>query len=172
VQWWRVNHPYWFIAVCGLAIALCGLILPIYGSGAAETSAAIGGQGPLAWYYLPLKFVSLLATFLTGLPGGIFAPALSLGAGVGSWFVPLFSHAFEIKILAIGMVAMLAAVTRAPITSSIIMIEMTDGHAMVISTLAAAMVASSVARIYRTNLYHDLAAGILKQMAVNPGSKH
>ncbi|WP_283151315.1 chloride channel protein [Silvimonas soli] len=161
----RVAHPYWFIALCGLAIALCGLILPIFGSGADETSRAISGHGLLAWYYLPLKFVSLLATFLTGLPGGIFAPSLALGAGVGSWFAPLFGDAIHIKILAIGMVAMLAAVTRAPITSAIIMIEMTDGHAMVISTLAAAMVASSVARIYRTNLYHDLAANILKQMA-------
>ncbi|MBB5191932.1 H+/Cl- antiporter ClcA [Silvimonas terrae] len=169
---WRHMHPYWFIAICGLAIALCGLVLPIYGSGADETSRAIGGQGPLVWYYLPLKFVSLLATFLTGLPGGIFAPSLALGAGVGSWFTPLFSHAIEIKLMAIGMVAMLAAVTRAPITSAIIMIEMTDGHAMVISTLAAAMVASSVARLYRTNLYHDLAANILKGMAVNSGSKH
>lgn len=111
----------------------------------------------MSFWYLPLKFIGLIATFLTGLPGGIFAPSLAMGAGLGSWFAPLFASGLHIKIVALGMVAMLAAVTRAPITSSIIMIEMTDGHAMVISMLGAAMIASAVARIYRTHLYHDLA---------------
>jgi len=115
----------------------------------------------MAWFYLPLKFTGLMATFLTGLPGGIFAPSLSLGAGLASWFAPLFSDDIHIKIIALGMVAMLAAVTRAPITSAIIMIEMTDGHAMVISTLGAAMIASGVARIFKTRLYHDLAIKFL-----------
>ena len=159
----RRTHPYWFIAACGLLIAACGLLVPVFGSGADETSAVISGHGHMAWYYLPLKFVSLLATFVTGLPGGVFAPSLALGAGVGSWFAPLFGADVQIKIVAIGMVAMLAAVTRAPLTSAIIMIEMTDGHAMVISTLAAAMIASNVARVFRVNLYHDLAARALLQ---------
>ncbi|KPC52119.1 chloride channel protein [Amantichitinum ursilacus] len=159
----RRQRPYLFIAACGLVIAACGLLVPVFGSGADETSHVIGGEGLMVWYYLPLKLLSLLATFITGLPGGVFAPALSLGAGVGSWFAPLFGADVQIKIVAIGMVAALAAVTRAPVTSAIIMIEMTDGHAMVISTLASAMIASNVARVFRVNLYHDLAARVLLQ---------
>ncbi|WP_051229261.1 chloride channel protein [Paludibacterium yongneupense] len=158
---WRQRHPYGFIAACGLLIALCGLALPIFGSGADETSRVIAGRGDLGAAYLPLKFVGLLATFLTGLPGGIFAPSLSLGAGLGSWVAPLFAPEVHIKIIALGMVAMLAGVTRAPITSAIIMIEMTDGHGMVISTLGAAMIAAGVARVFETRLYHDLAQKFL-----------
>ncbi|KAF0812387.1 H(+)/Cl(-) exchange transporter ClcA [Andreprevotia sp. IGB-42] len=157
VQTWRRNRPYLFIAGCGLLVAVCGLFAPIFGSGAEATSHAVASGQPLAWYYLPLKFVSLLGTFLTGLPGGIFAPSLAMGAGLGSWFAPWFEPALHTKLLAIGMAAMLAAVTRAPLTAAVIMMEMTDGHEMVISTLAAAMIAASVARLFRTHLYHDLA---------------
>ncbi|TJZ77569.1 chloride channel protein [Chitiniphilus eburneus] len=159
---WRLVHPYHFIAGCGLLIALCGLIAPIFGSGAEATSVAVASGHGLPWYYLPLKFIGLLATFLTGLPGGIFAPSLSLGAGIGSWFLPLFDSSIHVKLMAIGMAAMLAAVTRAPLTSAVILMEMTDGHAMVISTLAATMIAAAVARLFRTNLYHDLAERSLK----------
>ncbi|AXE29002.1 chloride channel protein [Chromobacterium phragmitis] len=157
----RSQYPYRFVALCGLAVALCGLVAPIYGSGALETSQVISGHGDMGLMYLPMKFIGLTATFLTGLPGGIFAPSLSLGAGLGSWFVPLFPADLNIKIVALGMVAMLAAVTRAPITSAIIMIEMTDGHVMVISMLGAAMIASGVASMFRTHLYQDLAKQFL-----------
>lgn len=153
----RRERPYIFIAACGLLIALCGMVLPIYGSGAHETSELISGHASMGFLYLPLKFASLIATFVTGLPGGIFAPSLAMGAGLGNSLAPLFVPDMHIKIIALGMVAMLAAVTRAPITSSIIMIEMTDGHAMVISILGAAMIAAAVAGIFRTHLYQDLA---------------
>lgn len=153
----RSEHPYRFIAACGLLIALCGLITPIYGSGAHETSELISGHASMSLSYLPLKFIGLISTFITGLPGGIFAPSLAMGAGLGNALAGLFASDMHIKIIALGMVAMLAAVTRAPITSSIIMIEMTDGHAMVISTLGAAMIAAAVAGVFRTHLYQDLA---------------
>ncbi len=132
--------------------------------GAEITSEVIAGHAELAWYFLPLKFIGQLGTFLTGLPGGIFAPSLSLGAGIGSWFVPLFDPELKIKLIAIGMVAALAAITRAPLTSAIILMEMTDGHDMVISIMAAAMISASVARIFKTNLYHDLAEQVLANL--------
>jgi H+/Cl- antiporter ClcA len=158
----RQQHPYRFIAGCGVLIACCGQLAPVFGSGATETSQVIAGHAHLAWFYLPLKFTGLLATFLTGLPGGIFAPSLSLGAGLGSWFVPLFSSAVAVKIIALGMVAMLAAVTRAPLTAAVIMVEMTDGHVMVISMLGAAVIASTVARLFKTRFYHDLSQRFLR----------
>jgi len=161
IKLFKQYHPYYFIASIGLLIAVCGLVAPIYGSGAEITSEAIAGHAELAWYFLPLKFIGQLGTFLTGLPGGIFAPSLSLGAGIGSWFVPLFDPELKIKLIAIGMVAALAAITRAPLTSAIILMEMTDGHDMVISIMAAAMISASVARIFKTNLYHDLAEQVL-----------
>lgn len=162
---WRHRHPYLFVGACGLVIALAGLVAPIHGSGAEITSAAIDSGRALPWYYLPMKWLGLLATFATGLPGGIFAPSLSMGAGLGSWFVPLFAPGLAIKLMAIGMAAMLAAVTRAPLTSAVIMIEMTDGHAMVISILGASLIAASVARLFGVHLYQDLAEAAIRAVA-------
>ncbi len=165
---WRQRHPYFFIAACGIVIALCGLIAPIHGSGAEATSEAVTSGTGLPWYFLPLKFIGMLCTFLTGIPGGIFAPSLSLGAGVGSWFLPLVEPALHPKLIAIGMSAMLAAVTRAPLTAATIMMEMTNGHEMVISTLTAAMIGSAVARTFRTRIYHDLGEYLLHGMTHLP----
>ena len=159
---WRSRHPFLFVAACGLVIALCGMVSPIHGSGAEVTSAAINGGHPLPWHFLPMKWLGMLATFLTGLPGGIFAPSLSMGAGLGSWFAPFFAPELTVKLMAIGMAAMLAAVTRAPLTAAVIMIEMTDGHAMVISILVTCLVAASVARIYRTHFYEVLAENAVR----------
>ncbi|WP_051259089.1 chloride channel protein [Chitinibacter tainanensis] len=164
VQQWRTQAPYRFVALCGLLIALLGLLAPIHGSGAEITSAAINQGSALPWYFTPLKWAGMVLTFLTGLPGGIFAPSLSLGAGVGSWFAPLFATTPPVKLMAIGMVGLLAAVTRAPLTAAVIMMEMTDGHDMVISSLAAAMLASAVARQFKVNLYHALADQALSRL--------
>ncbi|QLI82745.1 chloride channel protein [Chitinibacter fontanus] len=161
---WRQQQPYYFVAACGLLIAICGLIAPIHGSGAEITSEAINHAQTLPWYFTPLKWAGMVLTFLTGLPGGIFAPSLSLGAGVGSWFSGLFSDTSNVKLMAIGMVGLLAAVTRAPLTAAVIMMEMTDGHDMVISSLAAAMIASYVSRLFRVNLYHELADQSLRNL--------
>ncbi|MGL4996544.1 MAG: chloride channel protein [Deefgea sp.] len=167
IKIFKQYHPYYFIASIGFLIGFCGLFAPIYGSGAEITSEVIAGHADLAWYFLPLKFIGQLGTFLTGLPGGIFAPSLSLGAGIGSWFVPFFDPELKIKLIAIGMVAALAAITRAPLTSAIILMEMTDGHDMVISIMITAMIAASVARVYKTNLYHDLAEQMLANLRSN-----
>lgn len=167
IKIFKQYHPYYFIAGIGFLIGFCGLFAPIYGSGAEITSEVIAGHADLAWYFLPLKFIGQLGTFLTGLPGGIFAPSLSLGAGIGSWFVPFFDPELKIKLIAIGMVAALAAITRAPLTSAIILMEMTDGHDMVISIMITAMIAASVARVYKTNLYHDLAEQMLANLRSN-----
>ncbi|WP_348946293.1 chloride channel protein [Chitinibacter sp. FCG-7] len=166
VQLWQKARPYHFVACCGLLIACLGMLAPIHGSGAEVTRAAIESQQALPWYFLPLKFIGLLTTFLTGLPGGIFAPSLAMGAGVGSWFAGFFAEPVTAKLMAIGMAAMLAAVTRAPITAAIILMEMTDGHSMVISLLVATMIASMVARRFNANLYHELANRALAVLAL------
>lgn len=160
----RLKHPYCFIAICGLLISVCGLAAPIFGSGVDVTRLLLHGETSVEWYYLPLKLVSLLLTCLTGIPGGIFAPSLSLGAGVGSWFLSLAGPQWQGEFLAIGMVAVLSASTRAPLTATFIMMEMTDGHSMVLELLAASMLAAHIARYFHIRYYHELAGRALRSM--------
>ncbi|MCL2124288.1 MAG: chloride channel protein [Desulfovibrionaceae bacterium] len=162
VQRLRHKHPYMSVAFCGLLIALLGMVVPIFGSGAETTRALLAGGESLPWQYLPCKFAGLVLTLLTGLPGGIFSPSLSMGAGLGSWFLPFAGAAWHAEFIAVGMVSVLAAVTRAPMTAAFIMIEMTDGHTMVLEMLGAAFLAAHVARFFRARFYHELAARILR----------
>ena len=56
------------------------------------------------------------------------------------------------------MVGFLAAATQAPLTAFIIVMEMVDGHSMVLSLMACAVVASTVSRVLSPPLYGALAA--------------
>ncbi|MEL0029051.1 MAG: chloride channel protein, partial [Perlucidibaca sp.] len=97
-------------------------------------------------------------SYISGIPGGIFAPSLAVGAGIGHDLMPLFrSVAAPGSIYALCMAAFLAAITQAPITSFIIVMEMIDGHEMVISLMAVTLLSSLVARLFSPPLYHALA---------------
>ena len=60
------------------------------------------------------------------------------------------------------MAGFLAAVTRSPITAAIIVMEMVDGHGMVISLMAVALIASAISSRFGGELYHLLALDFLK----------
>ena len=66
--------------------------------------------------------------------------------------------------IAFGMAAFLAAVTQAPMTAFIIVMEMVDGHAMVLSLMAAALAASMISRWLAAPLYHRLAMAQLQRL--------
>ena len=55
------------------------------------------------------------------------------------------------------MAGLLAAVTQAPITSFIIVMEMIDGHEMVISLMAIALLSAMVSKLFSPPLYSTLA---------------
>jgi H+/Cl- antiporter ClcA len=63
------------------------------------------------------------------------------------------------------MAAFLAAVTQAPLTAFIIVMEMVDGHALVLSLMTSALVASGVSRLISAPLYTALAELQLERVA-------
>ena len=156
----RCIHPLWWAGFCGLAVALLGVISggTAHGSGYTFTREMLNGSVTEAWQYAPIKYIATIFTYLSGVPGGIFAPSLSIGAGIGNDLVPLFGEPhLRIAICALCMAGFLAAVTQAPITSFIIVMEMIDGHEMVISLMAVAMVSGIIARLFSPPLYATLA---------------
>ncbi len=105
------------------------------------------------------------------MPGGIFAPSLSIGAGIGNDLIPLLGqHHVATAIYALCMTGFLAAVTQTPITSFIIVMEMIDGHQMVLSLMAVALMSSIVARLFSPPLYSALADGQLKHLHQDEGT--
>ena len=163
----RRIHPLWWAGFCGLIVALLGVISggAAHGSGYTFTREMLNGVVTEAWYYAPVKYLATIFTYLSGVPGGIFAPSLSIGAGIGNDLLPLFSDQHTSSaICALCMAGFLAAVTQAPITSFIIVMEMIDGHEMVISLMAVAMISAIVARLFSQPLYSTLADVHLSRM--------
>lgn len=160
---WRSRHPVLFAAVCGLAIAVIGLVTAgaTFGSGSEVVKDMLQGHGEMTPVATLLKFVATWLSAWCGVPGGIFAPSLSIGAGIGHAVALIFESGLGPPLIALGMAAFLAAVTQAPLTAFIIVMEMVDGHAMVLSLMAAAMLASLISRMISRPLYDTLAQHML-----------
>lgn len=166
----RRSRPVHFALVCGLLIALIGIASgsTTYGSGYAEARGLLENHTQLTAWYAPLKFAALVVSYLSGIPGGIFAPSLSIGAGLAD----LLSHVFTTTplplLVALCMVGYLSAVTQSPITSFVIVMEMIDGHQMVISLMAVALISSRVSRLFAPPLYHSLSHRFLEPTVPAP----
>ncbi|RFU46832.1 chloride channel protein [Paraburkholderia sp. DHOC27] len=157
----RVLHserPVVFAALCGFIIAVVGLLSGglTFGSGYAEAHGLLDGSEHLSVFYPLLKMISMVGSYLPGIPGGIFAPSLSIGAGIGNVLHMVFGSMQLPMLIALAMVGYLAAVTQAPITSFVIVMEMINGHALVISLMATALVSSRVSRFFAPPLYEAL----------------
>ena len=87
------------------------------------TSQIIVSDVGLPWHAPITRFLAIVVTYFSGIPGGIFAPALAVGATVGANVADFFGLATQ-PIIALCMVGFLAAVTQSPITSAIIVMEM------------------------------------------------
>ena len=162
----RQRHPVYFAAACGALIALLGQISAgaANGSGYQYTKAMLDGTEHTPLLYVGVKILATWLSFWSGVPGGIFAPTLAIGAGIGNDVSMLWSSVAHPAIVAVGMVAFLAAVTQAPITAFIIVMEMTDGHSMVLSLIAAALAASRLSSFVSPPLYHSLAIVLRHQL--------
>jgi len=163
----RARYPVRFAFACGLAIAVIGWVShgATDGSGYSYTKRLVEGQLDLPVLYVTLRIVATWLAVWSGVPGGIFAPSLAIGAGIGSDIAQLAGPEEGAAVMiAIGMTAFLAAVTQAPLTAFIIVMEMVDGHAMVLSLMAAALLASLMSRWVSVPIYHRLAQAQLKRL--------
>ena len=109
------------------------------------------------------KLVATVLSYSSGGAGGIFAPSLFIGAMLGGAFgvldVKLLGHAHaEVGAFAlVGMGAVFAGIIRAPITSVLIIIEMTGGYGLTLPLMISNMMAYGVARHLRpTPIYEAL----------------
>ncbi len=156
----RNIHPVVFAAACGLAIAFLGLMTndATFGSGYAQAEKLLYGQGDGAWLYTIAKFLATAISGFSGIPGGIFSPSLSVGAGFGASMAEWFPATPVAGIVLLGMAAYFAGVTQAPITAFIIVLEVSGRESMPVPLIAAAVIAAGTSRlICPVSLYHMLA---------------
>jgi CIC family chloride channel protein len=166
----RWAHP----AAGGLATAVLAVVAlavfhsqGITGGGYQQLGDALGGH--IALDVLIglglLKFVATVCAYSSGGAGGIFAPSLfiggMLGGAIGVLDVAVFGDPPSAigSFALVGMGAVFAGVIRAPITSVLIIIEMTDGYSLILPLMIANMSAYALARRLRpTPIYEALLA--------------
>jgi H+/Cl- antiporter ClcA len=149
-----------FICVCAFTIVSLAFIFDgsILGSGKEQMAHSLFTEDKYSALHTPLfKIVGLILSFSTGTAGGVFAPSLSCGAGLGSvlsGWLHLSEGDANIIILS-GMVAFLTGVTRSPFTSAILVLEMTDRHNVIFHLMVAAMVASLASLIIDRHSFYE-----------------
>jgi H+/Cl- antiporter ClcA len=154
------RRPVIFAAGCGLLLALIGIAAggTTYGTGYDQAREVLQGTGHLSWTFAPLKLLATLISSVCGIPGGLFSPSISVGAGIGSVLSTFFTSTPAGAVVLLGMVGYFAGVVQAPITAFVIVMEMTNDQAMLIPLMAAAVIAYGVSRLLCPEaLYHALA---------------
>jgi H+/Cl- antiporter ClcA len=160
-----MRHPVVFAACCGLAIAAIGVASggQTYGTGYDQARGMVEATTTLPGAYVLLKFAATVVSYISGVPGGLFAPSLSIGAGLGAWLAQLMPAAAAGAVVLLGMVGYFSGVVQAPITATIIVMEMTDDQRVTVPLLATAFLAFGVSRLVcRRPLYSALARCFLE----------
>ena len=137
----------------------------------ADMDAVRNRVGP--WYPVQRAAASFLV-LLTGIPGGLFDPSFSIGAGLGHLSAPWlgFTGASSQGVVLLWIVAYFSGVVRSPMTSVIILVEMTGALAFTLPMGVAAILAYEMSRrVCPVSLYEALAQNFIRagsEPAVSP----
>jgi chloride channel protein, CIC family len=153
-RWTQYLQP----ALAGLIIGVIALKFPqVMGAGYDYMDQAMHGQ--FLWYtLLALAFLKVLATslsFSSGAPGGLFAPALFVGAMIGAaagtlqqHFFPSFSGPLGSYAL-VGMGTLFAGFLRAPMTSVFIVLEVSGNYSIIVPVMVSNTIAYLIGRRFQ-----------------------
>ncbi|MFZ3215322.1 MAG: chloride channel protein [Candidatus Acidiferrales bacterium] len=162
-HWTQYLQP----AASGLLIGLIGIRFPqVMGAGYAVVDQAMHGQ--FGWkLLLLLAALKLLATgfsFLSGTPGGMFAPALFIGAMLGGAIGSMEHHFFPSLTATVGTFALVgigtlfAGFLRTPITSVFMVIELSGNYTAILPVIISTMIAYVISRAYQKVPLFDVLA--------------
>jgi H+/Cl- antiporter ClcA len=157
---WRRAHPVVFAFACGL-VALAVAVLSgglTFGAGYGEAKSLLQDHPGRGLSLAVSKFIASLAASASGVPGGIFAPALATGAGIGAAFARSGLAFAGRDAVVLGMTSYLSGVVQAPLTSAVILMEMTRDPSLVGPLMLASLAARwTSGLVMKEPIYHVLA---------------
>ena len=158
----------WFQPVAGgFLVGLMGLFVPqVLGVGYGYVGDVLNGRMALNLMVLllVLKLITVTTSYASGNAGGIFGPALFIGAMLGGTvgtvahhFLPAYTATAGAYAL-VGMGAVFAGIVRAPMTSVLMIFEMTQDYAVIVPLMIANLVSLFIAsRLQPEPIYEALA---------------
>ena len=167
----RSDHPIVLAAGCGLLLACLGVFVGAgaFGTGYEQARSLVQGHATVGHEFGLMKLAANLVSYIAGIPGGLFSPALAVGAGIGHNIAALFPGMDATTFVLLGMCAYLAGVTQAPLTSAVISMEMTDNSGMMLPILATVLLARGAsALVCHMPVYRALAQMLLADIPDPP----
>jgi CIC family chloride channel protein len=160
------STEWWQPAMGGLAVGLMGWFVPdVLGVGYSHVSEALNGQMTLEVMALlvVLKVLATASCYGTGNAGGIFGPALFMGAMLGGavgtvahQILPDFTGGVGAYAL-VGMGALFAGIVRVPLTSVIMIFEMTRDYSIIVPLMIANLISFYISyRFQKEPIYEAL----------------
>ncbi len=166
----RALPPWtWYLqpAIAGLLVGVIGLRFPqVMGAGYEFIDQAMHDE--YGWHTLValclLKVVATTASFVSGTPGGLFAPTLFIGAMLGgavcaiermiapSYTGPIGAYAL------VGMGTLFAGILRAPMTSVFMIVEVSGNYSIILPVMISNTIAYFVSRQFQRHALFDLLA--------------
>jgi CIC family chloride channel protein len=158
----------WFQPVAGgLLVGLTGWFVPqVLGVGYGFVGDALNGRMAfnLMLLLVVLKLITVTTSYASGNAGGIFGPALFIGAMLGGTVGTVAHHLFPAYTATpgayalVGMGAVFAGIVRAPMTSVLMIFEMTQDYAVIVPLMIANLVSLFIAsRLQHEPIYEALA---------------
>lgn len=162
------QNTVWFQPVAGgLLVGLTGWFVPqVLGVGYGFVGEALNGRMTfqLMALLVVLKLLTVTSSYASGNAGGIFGPALFIGAMLGGTVGTVAHHLFPAYTATpgayalVGMGAAFAGIVRAPMTSVLMIFEMTQDYAVIVPLMIANLVSLFIAsRLQHAPIYEALA---------------
>lgn len=175
---WRsriIKYPYLLAMVMGVLLAALGTFThgETFGTGYASASSALRGEYEAHFGIAASKWLATVLSYWAGIPGGIFTPCLTIGAMIGQHLADWGGVSMGANVVVlICMAAFLSAATQAPVTASVVVMEMTGSQSLLFWLLIGALVATQVSRQFSPKPFYHLSAarfrGRIQQELSNP----
>jgi len=143
-------------ALAGLAVGIVGLFLPqILGEGYNPIGDVLSGKLTFIWLLFALTIAKLIMTPVSiggGFAGGVFAPALFIGAMLGAGFGTVSELMFPTLNIVpaafamVGMAAVLAGAVHSPLTAILLLFEMTHDYRIILPLMFSVMISMLISR--------------------------
>ncbi|MGD0094850.1 MAG: chloride channel protein [Terracidiphilus sp.] len=159
-QWWQP-------VAGGIAVGLMGLFIPqVLGVGYTYVGSALNGSMALKLMLIlvALKLIGVTVSYASGNAGGIFGPSLFLGAMLGGAIGTIAHHLLPAYTATpgayalVGMGAVFAGIVRVPMTSVLMIFEMTRDYAVIVPLMIANLTSLYISqRLQKQPIYEALA---------------
>jgi len=153
-------------AIAGITVGIVGLFLPqILGEGYDAIGNVLSGNLTIVWVLFALTIAKLIMTPVSiggGFAGGVFAPALFIGAmlggGVGTVAQILFPslNIVPAAFAMVGMAAVLAGAVHAPLTAILLLFEMTHDYRIILPLMFAVVISLLISRLIESDSVYML----------------